>query len=217
MNRVLLFLFCVAATPAMAQLRADTNEWSLDLFVVGSKHYGFEGGASARNHGGAGIGLSVRRNLNDYFAVGVDATLSEFDYRAGVAPGAGNAAAGFQRDGDMETAGLRLHAIWNLLARPITPFFTAGAGVLFLDPNLESDPPANACWIYPWYGEVCGDRAPKGNLARFTYGVGAGVRYDLPRDQGFVRALVGGEWIHFSEALSPVGYVQFRADFGLRF
>jgi hypothetical protein len=200
-----------------AQSRADTNEWSLDLFIVGSKHYVFEGGASARNHGGGGIGLSVTRNLNEYFAVGVEATLSEFDYRAGVAPGAGNAAAGFQRDGDMDSAGLRFHATWNLLARPITPFLTAGAGVVFLDPNLESDPPANACWIYPWYGEVCGDKAPKGNLARFTYAVGAGVRHDLPRDLGFVRIFVGGEWIHFSEALSPVGYVQFRADFGLRF
>jgi opacity protein-like surface antigen len=217
MTRILFFLFCLAATPAMAQLRADTNEWSLDLFVVGSKHYEFEGGASARNHGGGGIGLTVTRNLNDYLAVGVEATLSEFDYRAGVAPGAGNAAAGFQREGSMETAGLRFHATWNLLARPVTPFLTAGAGVVFLNTNLESDPPTNACWIYPWYGEVCGDKAPRSNLARFAYGVGAGVRYELPRDLGFIRAFVGGEWIHFSEALSPVGTTQFRADFGLRF
>jgi opacity protein-like surface antigen len=217
MTRILFFLFCLAATPAMAQLRADTNEWSLDLFVVGSKHYEFEGGASARNHGGGGIGLTVTRNLNDYLAVGVEATLSEFDYRAGVAPGAGNAAAGFQREGSMETAGLRFHATWNLLARPVTPFLTAGAGVVFLNTNLESDPPTNACWIYPWYGEVCGDKAPRSNLARFAYGVGVGVRYELPRDLGFIRAFVGGEWIHFSEALSPVGYAQFRADFGLRF
>jgi hypothetical protein len=216
-NRIILLMLCVTAMPATAQMRAHTNEWSLDLFIVGSKHYVFEGGANARNHGGGGIGLTMTRNLNDYFAVGLQGTLSEFDYRAGVAPGAGNAAAGFQRDGDMDTAGLRFHATWNLLARPITPFLMAGAGVVFLDPNLESDPPANACWIYPWYGEVCGDKAPKGNLARFTYGVGAGVRHDLPRDLGFIRASIGGEWIHFSEALSPVGYVQFRADFGLRF
>ena len=217
MNRIVLLMFCVAATPAMAQVRADTNEWSLALFVVGSKHYEFEGGASARNHGGGGIGLAMTRNLNDYLAVGLEGTLSEFDYRAGVAPGAGNAAPGFQREGDMDSAGLRFHATWNLLARPVTPFLTAGAGVVFLDPNFESDPPANACWIYPWYGEVCGDKAPKGNLTRFAYGVGAGVRHDLPRDLGFIRASVGGEWIHFSEALSPVGYAQFRADFGLRF
>lgn len=210
-------MLCVAAAPAMAQVRAGTDEWSLNLSIAGSKQYAFEGGASARNHGGGGIGLSMSRNLNDYFAVGLEGTLSEFDYRAGVAPGTGNAAPGFQRDGDMDAAALRFLATWNLLARPITPFLTASAGVVFLDPNFESDPPANACWIYPWYGEVCGDKAPRSNLVRFTYGVGAGVRHDLPRDLGFIRASVGGEWIHFSEALSPVGYVQFRADFGLRF
>lgn len=214
--RIFAFLLALLPAPAFAQ-RADTNEWSLNLFVVGTKHYAFEGGASARNDGGAGIGLTWTRNLNDYLALGIDASLSEFNYRATVAPGAGNGAASFATDGDMETAGLRFHATWNLLARPVTPFLTAGAGVVFLDTGLGSDPPANACWIYPWYGEVCGDKAPRSNLTRFTYGVGAGVRYELPRDLGFIRAFVGGEWIHFSEALSPVGYAQFRADFGLRF
>ena len=45
----------------MAQVRADTDEWSLNLFIVGSKHYAFEGGASARNDGGGGIGLTHER------------------------------------------------------------------------------------------------------------------------------------------------------------
>jgi hypothetical protein len=43
------------------------------------------------------------------------------------------------------------------------------------------------------------------------------VRYELPRKQGYVRALLGAEWIDFREALSPVGYVTLRADFGLSF
>ena len=209
----LIWLFLVVAAPAWGQPRADTNEWSLDLFVVGTKHYSFEGGASARNDGGAGIGISVARNLNNYFAVGIDASLSEFNYRATVVGSAGS----FDTEGDMETGALRAHATWNLLARPLTPFFTANAGVMFLDTNLGSDPPANACWIYPWYGEVCGDKAPTNTLTRFTYGIGAGLRYDLPRQQGFIRAIVGAEWIDFREALSPVGYVVVRADFGLRF
>lgn len=217
MNRLVFSIGLLLAGPALAEARGQTNEWSLDLFIVGSKHYVFEGGASARNHGGGGIALTLTRNLNDYFAVGLDATLSEFSYRASVAPGAGNAAAGFQREGSMETAGLRAHVTWNLLARPVTPFLTAGAGAVFLDSNLDSDPPANACWIYPWHGEVCSDKAPKSNLARFTYGFGAGVRFDLPRDLGFIRAFAGAEWIHIPEALSPVGYTQLRADFGLRF
>ena len=216
--RAFLLAVLLGAVPlADAQSRADTNEWSLNLLAIGPKHYAFEGGASARNDGGGGIGLTAARNLNDYFALGVDLTLSEFEYRASIAPGTGNASAGFSSEGDMETIGLRAHATWNLLARPLTPFVTAGVGVMVLDTNLETQPPANACWIYPWYGEVCGDKAPKTTLTRLTYGLGAGLRYDLPRNEGFVRALVGGEWISFSEALSPVGYLQVRADFGLRF
>ena len=104
-------------------------------------------------------------------------------------PGSGNAGAGFDSHGDMESLALRVHGTWNLLARRLTPFLTAGAGVVFLDPTL----------------------------ARFSYGAGAGLRFELPRNHGFMRAFVGGEWIEISEAASRVGYVQFRADFGLRF
>ena len=214
--RIFALLLALLAAPALAQ-RNGTDEWSLNLFTVGPKHYTFEGGASARNDGGLGFGLSVARNLNDYFALGVEFTLSEFEYRAGVAPGGGNAAAGFSTEGDMEAIGLRLHGSWNLLARPVTPFVTAAIGVMVLDTNIDGPPPANACWVYPWYGEVCGERTPQTTLTRLAYGLGAGLRYDLPRKQGFVRALVGAEWIAFSEALSAVGYVQVRADFGLSF
>ena len=106
MKKFALCLLLAFAGQTHAQSRADTNEWSLNLFIVGPKNYVFEGGASARNDGGGGIGLTLAHNLNDYFAVGLDATLSEFGYRANVAPGAGNAAAGFQSEGSMETAAL---------------------------------------------------------------------------------------------------------------
>jgi hypothetical protein len=214
-----IVLISVFATQALAQesLRGGTNEASLNLLVIGSKHYSFDGGASARNDGGGGIGVSLVRNLNNYFAIGVDATVSQWDYRASVAPGAGNAAAGFDTEGTMETGAIRLHATWNLLAHRLTPFMTAGAGAILLDTNIDSDPPASACWVYPFYGQVCGAAAPRGTLTRFTYGGGAGMRLDLPGKQGFLRAYLGGEWIEFSEARSAVGYVQLRADFGLRF
>jgi hypothetical protein len=216
----LALLLAAVAMPALGgpdAPRGATTEWSLNLLVVGSKRYAFEGGAAARNDGGAGIGVSLTRNLNDYFAVGVDATLSEFDYRARVAPGTGNAGPGFDSSGRMETAALRLHATYYLLARRLTPFMSAGVGATFLDTNLGSDPPANACWIYPWYGQVCSDKAPSTTLARLSYGAGAGLRLDLPGRQGFLRAFVSGEWLEFAEARSTVGYVQLRADFGLRF
>jgi hypothetical protein len=212
-----LFLALMACSAAAhAQSRAGWNEWSLNLLgSVGSTDE-FEGGAAARNDGGYGVSLSLARNLNNYFAIGVEGTLTQTQYRATVAPGPGNAGAGFESRGSMESGALRLHATWNLLARPITPFLSAGAGVVFLETDL-ADPPADGCFFYPWHGQVCGDKAPQNTLARFTYTAGAGLRFDLPAQQGFLRAYVGGEWIDLSAAASPVATVQFRADFGLRF
>lgn len=215
-----LAVFCLTAIPTFAQdiaPRGGANEYSLNLMVVGSKRYAFEGGASARNDGGAGIGMSLARNLNDHFAVGADATLSQFDYRASVVPGAGNAGARFDTEGTMEMLALRLHATWYLLSGPVAPFVTGGAGVNFLDPEFEANAPADACWIYPWYGQVCGARAPTTTLTRPGYSAAAGVRFDLAQHRGFVRLLAGAEWIDLPEATGTVGYVQVRADFGVRF
>ena len=212
MNRLLLLLLLVCGA-AFGQTRSGTDEWSLNVFAIGPKQYFFEGGATARNDGGAGIGLILTRNVNDYFAFGLEASLSEFNYRATITSGGTS----FSTDGNMETGALRAHFTWNLLARPFTPFLTANAGVMILDPSFDREPPADACWNYPWYGQACSDRAPTTALARFTYGVGTGLRYELPREQGFLRAIVGAEWIDFKEALSTVGYVVVRADFGIRF
>jgi hypothetical protein len=212
--------FGFAATPLFGQEalpRTGSDEWSLNLLVVGSQRYAFEGGGAARNDGGVGIGASIARNLNNHFALGAELTFSRFDYRASVAPGAGNAGTGYDVDGNMEMLALRLHATWYLLSGRVTPFLTAGAGVNFLEPEFTSNPPANACWVYPWYGQVCSAAAPQTTLTRLAYNAGTGLRVDLPQNLGFIRLLLGGEWIEFSEASSPVGYVQLRADFGVRF
>jgi hypothetical protein len=200
---------------SFAEPRGGRDEWDLGFFATGSRHYAFEGGASARNHGGIGYGMTWSHNLNNHFRVGIEGTLSEFNYRATVAPGAGNSAAAFERDGSMTTAGLRARATWNLLAQPVTPFLTATAGLTFIETDLGANPPANACWVYPWYGEVCSDKTPNNPFYRFTYGIGSGLLLEWPT--GFFRATLGAEWIDFKEALSPVGYVTVRADVGLRF
>jgi hypothetical protein len=216
--RICLLLLALAALPAFGQsIRGDSSEAGLQFFVVGSKHYSFEGGARARNDGGVGMGLFIARNLNDYFAIGLEGQVAQWDYRASVAPGAGNVGAGYDTTGSMETAAVRVNATWNLLSRRWTPFVSAGAGAIFLDTDLDSAPPANACWIYPWYGQVCGGVAPRSTLTRFTYNAGLGLRTDFPGRQGFVRAYFGGEWIAFSEAIGTVGYVHARLDFGLPF
>jgi hypothetical protein len=218
--RLLAILLALASAPALSQApppRDNTNDFSVHLLAVGSKRYFFDGGAAMRNDGGGGIGASVARNLNNHLAVGADLTYSAFGARSRVTPGSGNAGAAFDVDGDVEMAAVRLHATWYLLSGPVTPFVTGGIGVNAVNPTFDEDPPASGCWNYPLYGEVCRDTAPTRALLRLGYGAGAGLRVDLPRRQGFLRLMVGGEWIEFSEATSSVGYVQVRADFGIAF
>ena len=218
MKQWMAFLLSLVILPATAQIRGPSNEWSLNLHVMSSERYAFEGGASARNDGGAGFAGSLVHNLNDYFSLGGEVTLGEFDHRASVMPAPGNAAGSFDTRGRMELVTLRAVATWYLLARPITPFLTAGAGATFLDTNFVGEAPSSGCWIYPWYGQVCGAKPPDTTLARFSYGASLGARWDLAASQGFLRAQIGGEWIQLSEASSGrVGYVQVRADFGIRF
>jgi hypothetical protein len=208
----------LAASPAAAQIRGPSDEWSLNLHYISSERYAFEGGAAARNDGGGGISATLARNFNDYLSLGAELSYGEFDHRAAVAAAPGNPASGFEARGKMELVTLRAVANWYLLARPMTPFLAAGAGVTFLDTNFTGEAPANACWIYPWHGQACGAQPPDGTLARLSYGASVGARWDLSREQGFLRALIGGEWIELSEATSGrVGYVQVRADFGLLF
>jgi hypothetical protein len=218
--RLTLCLLALAACPALAQdiaPRGGTDEWGLHVLFVGSRTYSFEGGASVRNEGGGGGGVSVWRNLSPHLAVGADLTFSQLNTRSSIVPGAGNGGARFESDGDVDTAALRLHATWHLLSGPVTPFLSAGVGVNFVDPEFRSNPPADACWIYPWYGQACGARPPESSLTRLGYSAAAGMRFDLPRRQGFVRLMAGGEWIDFDQASSAVGYVQLRADFGIAF
>jgi hypothetical protein len=54
-------------------------------------------------------------------------------------------------------------------------------------------------------------------MTRLTYGAGAGWRFDLERDRGFVRLLVSGEVIDWPTPPGELRNVEFRADFGARF
>jgi hypothetical protein len=218
--RIGLLLLCLFALPALAEpsRRGGTSEWSLNLFLDGSRSYEFEGGQSLRIDGGYGLGFTWAHNFNEYFALGSDATFGVFDYRSRVTPASGNTGAAFDTFGTMETATLRLHATWYLLARPVTPFLTAGAGVTIVDTNLgDATLTPSGCWSYPWYGVVC-NVAPGHTLNRLSYGAALGMRFDLAHERGFIRAMVGGEWIDLPDtAGSAVGYGVMRVDFGIRF
>ena len=219
MKAIVLVLIAFFAGNASCQTfsRAGLREYSLQPQLFGSRSYAFPEGAAARVDGGVGIGLGFARHLNDYLAFGVDFAMGTLDYRATVTPGAGNSGAAFDSSGVMERASLRLHGTWHLFSGRSTPFLTAGIGATHLDPDLESAPPSAGCWNYPWWGRFCGAQPPTHGMTRLSAAAGAGWRFDLERERGFVRLLAGAEWIDWPGPPSTLRNVEFRADFGARF
>ena len=218
MRGVFGFLLLLVSIQAFPQgfSRAGVREYSLQPHLLGSRSYDFEGGAKAQLDTGLGIGLGFAQHLNDYLAFGVDLTLASIDYRATVVPGAGNAGAAFDTGDVMERGTLRLHATWHLFAGRSTPFLTASVGVTHLDPDIEA-PPAGGCWIYPFWGQFCGVEPPTHGMTRLSYGAGAGWRFDLDGNRGFVRLLASAERIDWPAPPGALDNVELRADFGARF
>lgn len=208
------------AANALAQThfsRAGLREYSLQPYLQGSRTYEFEGGAQARIDGGYGIGLGFAHHISDHLAFGIDFTLAALDYRGRIVPGTGNAGAAFDQSATLERGAVRLNATWQLLAGRSTPFLTASIGATYLDPDNLEPPPAAGCWFYPWWGQFCGAEAPTHGMTRLTYGGGAGWRWDLAGDRGFVRLLVSGERIDWPGPTGRLDNVEVRADFGAPF
>jgi hypothetical protein len=213
----LLFLFLAGNALGQTHFsRAGLREYSLQPHLFGSRSYEFEGGARARVDGGYGIGLGFAHHFSDHLALGVDFTLAAVDYRATVVPGAGNAGAAFDQSATLERGTVRVNATWHLLASRSTPFVTANLGAVYLDPGVL-EPPAVACWSYPWWGAFCGAQSPSHGMTRLTYGAGAGWRWDLAGNRGFVRLLASAERIDWPGPPGSLDNVEVRADFGAPF
>jgi opacity protein-like surface antigen len=200
--------------PAQPYSRAGVREYSLQPFVLDADTYEFEEGAQAKVDAGIGIGLGFNWHLNAALALGVDFSLSETDYRARVTRPGGALA----RDttGSLERGTVRLHGTWHLLSGRTTPLINAGFGFTYLDPELDDAPAAGGCLNYPFWGRVCGPE-PTHGMTRFTYALGAGLRHDLPGNYGFLRLMVGGEWVDWDGAPERLEALEFRVDFGARY
>jgi hypothetical protein len=196
--------------------RAGWSEFSLYPLSLVRTDYDFAR-TTAHVDTGMGIGFSYAYHLNERFALSVDSSFAVADYHGRVQPGAGNPGPAFDTADTLERGTLRLHGTWHLVPGPFTPLLNAGFGWTYIDPGKKTVPPAAGCWIYPWWGEFCAARPPTHGFTRFTTIAGAGLRWDLAGDRGFIRMMASGEWIDWSGPPGTLRNVELRADFGARF
>lgn len=207
-------LIAVHAAGAAAQKkgpRAGQWEFTLQPQYVDSKSVTGDSGSRADISGDWGFGIGFAYNFNNHLALGGELTWNEVDYRARIAPGAGNPGSSFDLTGTMETSTLRMNVTWNFLASDFTPFVTGGIGSTWVDTNIPNGP--TQCWVDPWYGSYCG--TPTRSDTYFSYNAGAGLRWDVNRNF-FLRGVYTRQWVDVGGGAGSPAFDQYRVDFGFK-
>jgi opacity protein-like surface antigen len=213
---LVLIAALLAAAPAAAQSnRAGQWEVYIGPVFTDGKDYSFDDGSSARTDTGVGLNIGFGKNLDSHFLVGMDLVWGEQDYRANVAPGPGNLLGGQTIHGTLETYTVRFFGTYHFSARPFTPFVTGGLGWTYVDTNIPAGLPENICWGYPWYGVYCDTFVPTHTTTRFSYNLGAGLRYDFGK--GLFRFLLNSQWADFGGSYGSSSAIQYRIDIGTKF
>ncbi len=219
MKKLAIVATLLAAAPALAlaqsSQRAGRNEIYLAPVFVDGKSYSFEGGTTAKTDTGYGLLFGWAHNVSPNVTAGVEIEWINQDYRATVQPGPNNPNFAGNINGTVESRTIRFLGSYNFSSAAFTPLVTGGLGWTWVDTNIPSGLPESFCWYYPWYGSYCATATPTHNTTKFSYNVGAGLRYDYGR--GVFRAIVNEQWIDFGGSYGSSAVTQFRIDFGTKF
>jgi opacity protein-like surface antigen len=219
MKRFAIVATLLAAAPALAlaqsSQRAGKNEIYLAPVFTESKAYSFDGGSTAHTDTGYGLLFGWARNFTPHVTGGLEIEWSNQDYRATVQPGPNNPNFAGNINGTVESRTIRFFSSYNFSSAAFTPFVSGGLGWTWVDTNIPSGLPESFCWYYPWYGSYCATATPTHDTTKFSYNVGAGLRYDYGR--GLFRAVVNQQWVDFGGSYGSSAVTQFRIDFGTKF
>ena len=110
----------------------------------------------------------------------------------------------------------RIEGNINFLDHPLTPYVTAGIGWGFVDSNVPNGRAQVGCWQDPWWGYVCAPYQTTYHNDRFTYDIGAGVRWDV--NQTFsMRLAYEKHWLDLSGEVGTPNLDQFRLGFQIAY
>ena len=178
-NLVLAVLLIAVPCISTAQSTRSQNwEVSVSAIFQDSKSIGGEGTSSLDIDTETGFGINFAYNFNSRLAIGMDFEFLKPDYSAvlidenGVLPD-------IVIDHEISQFNGRLKGNFNFAEGPFTPFVEAGLGWTYFDSNVIDGPPTTGCWWHPWWGYICENFYSTFDDTLFSYGVGAGLRYEF--------------------------------------
>ncbi len=175
---ILLIALPAVSSAQSYSTRSDSWEWSISAVFQDSKNISSENGSYLDVKSDTGFGLNMAYNLSDKLSVGMDLEFIWPNYDAVIVDDLGI-------DGDvsisheMSQVNTRFKGTYNFFEGPFTPFVEAGLGWSYFDSNVTDQPPVVGCWWHPIWGYICDGFYDTFSETEFSYGAGAGIRYDF--------------------------------------
>ena len=179
--RKLAIAILVIALPCISSAQGSrANSWDVSVSAIfqDSKSISGDGGSFLDVDSDIGIGINFAYNLNSKLSFGVDFEFLQPDYKATLVDGIGGLD-DIVIDHEISQFNSRFKGTFNLMEGPFTPFLEAGLGWSYFDSNVQDGPPQTGCWWHPWYGYICENFYDTYDDTLFSYGVGAGLRWEF--------------------------------------
>lgn len=161
---------------------SGTFEWSISGIYQDSKSMSSENGSSLEAKSAVGLGLNINYYLSNRFLVGFDMEFLSPGYKAILIDDTVVPADSIQIKHNMSQFNGRFKATYEFLDGNFKPFVEGGLGWSYFDSNVADSPPIVGCWWHPYWGYICDGYYRTITETVFTYGVGAGIKYQLSGD-----------------------------------
>lgn len=198
-------------------IRAETWEFYGGLHALSGEKVDFEGGSAIdTDNNDLGFAFGGGYNFNEHLQVGGEFSWNSVDYDGDIVSADEPAGEPQRISGSFDAATISANVTWHFLARPVTPYVTGSLGYTWIDTNVATGPPVTGCWWDPWWGYICDTFVDTRTEEAATYGVGAGVRWDIENGL-FLRLGYDERWLDLDNANGTPTFGVARFDFGGRF
>ena len=178
----LLAMGLMTTSLAVAQnFRAGDIEYTLGAAQTFSDSFQAEGGSSLNLSSRTGVRLGVEYFTSPKLSVGFDMTWARPSYSAVLVPDDGSPEVNISHRASIFSG--HLTGSYYFTDDKFTPWVEAGLGWTYFDSNVTDGPPITGCWWDPWWGYICSNFYSTYNSTSFSYGLGAGLRWNWGRDR----------------------------------
>ncbi len=189
----------LAAGANAAPDRAQRWETTVQLVASDSTESSGNRQSSVDIDSAVGWGFGLAYNFNSQFAAGFDFSWLNPDYKATFNTDQHGLVS---VDHEMDIVSGAFNGTWNMLEGPFTPYLRVDLGWTYIDSNVSNGPPVTGCWWDPWWGYICNNYYNTYDDTSFSYGIGAGLRYEFG-NSWFIKGSVNHTEIDASHGFDP--------------